>query len=150
MEDTRLSCQLTASRLARHQQVSGGVQVAVVHFRLDAQDVAHQRVDVDRLEGAHLQVLLEGWAHGPEEGLHVHLLVVEAVLALVDLNREILQGHAEKGRLLLSDLLKSLIHFTHLGFALPAQQRELLAKSKSCFYRVKACFLCYPPMKVAK
>lgn len=74
----------------------GVVQVAVVGLRLDAQDVAHQGVDVDRLEGSHLQVLVEGGAHGPEEGLHVHLLVVEAVLAPVELHWEILQG--QEGR----------------------------------------------------
>ena len=69
--------------------------MAVVDLRLDAQDVAHQGVDVDRLEGPHLQVLVERWTHRPEEGLHVHFLVVKAVLALVELDGEILQGRAE-------------------------------------------------------
>lgn len=73
----------------------GGAQIPVVDLRLDAQDVAHERVDVDRLEGPHLQVLVEGRTHGPEEGLHVHLLVVEAVFTLVDLNWEVLQGDTE-------------------------------------------------------
>lgn len=62
----------------------------VVDLRPDAQDVAHERVDVDRLEGPHLQVLVEGRTHGPEERLHVHVLVVEAVFPLVELNWEIL------------------------------------------------------------
>lgn len=69
--------------------------MAVVHLRLDPQDVAHQGVDVYRLEGPHLQALVEGRTHCPEEGLHVHLLVIIAVLALVELNREVLQGQVE-------------------------------------------------------
>lgn len=73
----------------------GGIQVAVVDLRLDAQDVAHQGVDVHCLEGPHHQVLVEGRSHCPEEGLHVHLLVVKAVLTPVDLNWYILQRHAE-------------------------------------------------------
>lgn len=71
----------------------GGVQVAVVDLRLDAQDVTHQGVDVYSLKRSHLQVLVERWTHCPEERLHVHLLVVKAVLSLVELNWEILQGH---------------------------------------------------------
>ena len=84
---------LTPSSSARNQHVFGGVQVAVVDLRLDAQDVTHQRVDVHRLERSHLQVLAKRRTHCPEERLHVHVLVVEAVLALVELHREILQGH---------------------------------------------------------
>lgn len=86
-------------RGAGNQHVFGGIQVAVVDLRLDAQDVAHQGVDVYRLEGPHLQVLVEDRSHCPEEGLHVHLFVVIAVLAPVDLNREILQRHVEMDNL---------------------------------------------------
>lgn len=82
---------LWSGRLARRQHVSDDVQVAVVDLRLDAQDVTHQGVDVHRLEGPHLQVPVKRRPHRPEEGLHVHLLVVVAVLALVELNRKILQ-----------------------------------------------------------
>lgn len=71
----------------------GGIKVAIVDLRLDAQDVTHQGVDVHRLKGPHLQVLVKCWTHCPEEGLHVHLVVVIAVLTLVELNRKVLQGH---------------------------------------------------------
>lgn len=74
----------------------GGIQVAVVDLRLDAQEVAHQGVDVHCLEGPHHQVLVEGRSHCPEEGLHVHLLVVKAVLTPVDLNWEILQRRGDR------------------------------------------------------
>lgn len=83
---------LTWSPVAGDQHVSGSVQVAVVDLRPDAQDVTHQRIDVDCLKGPHLQVLVESRAHRPEEGLHIHLRVVKAVLALVELYREILRG----------------------------------------------------------
>ena len=69
----------------------GRVQVAVVDLGSDPQDVAHQGVDVHRLEGPHLQVLPEDWTHGPEEGLHVQVVVVEAVLSLVGLHWEELE-----------------------------------------------------------
>lgn len=71
----------------------GGIQVAVVDLRLDAQDMTHQGVDVHCLKGPHLQVLVKCWAHCPEEGLHVHVFVVKAVLTLVELDWKILQGH---------------------------------------------------------
>ena len=69
----------------------GGVQVAVVDLGSDPQDVTHQGVDVHCLEGPHLQVLPEDRTHGPEEGLHVQVVVVKAVLALVGLHWEVLQ-----------------------------------------------------------
>lgn len=75
---------------AGHQHVLDVVQVAVVDLWPDAQDVAHERVDVDRLEGLHHQVPVEGRTHGSEEGLHVHLLVVVAVLTFVELHWKIL------------------------------------------------------------
>lgn len=81
-----------AFRLSRRQHVLSDAQVAVVDLGLDVQNVAHQWIDVDRLEGPHLQILVEGRTHSPEKGLHVHLLVVKAVLSFVELNGEILQG----------------------------------------------------------
>lgn len=72
------------------------VQVSVVDLWSDPQDVTHEGVDVHRLKGSHLQVLVKCWTHCPEESLHVQLLVVEAVLAFVELNREILQGDKDK------------------------------------------------------
>lgn len=84
-----------------HIVTSGGqhlpdvVQVAVVDLRSDAQDVAHEWVDVDRLKGLHHQVPAKGGSHSPEEGLHVHLVVVVAVLALVELHREVLRDQKE-------------------------------------------------------
>lgn len=74
----------------------GDIEVAVVDLWPDAQDVTHQGVDVHRLEGPHLQVLPEGRTHGPEEGLHVHNLVVEAVLPPVELHRQVLQGRRDQ------------------------------------------------------
>lgn len=74
-----------------HQHGLGVDQVAVVDLRRDAQDVAHERVDVDCLEGLHHQVPAERRPNGPEEGLHVHLVVVVAVLALVGLHPEVLR-----------------------------------------------------------
>lgn len=73
-----------------------GVQVSIVDLWLDAQDVTHQGIDVHRLKGAHLQVLVESWTHCPEEGLHVHVDIVEAMLALVELNWEVLQGRMKQ------------------------------------------------------
>lgn len=78
------------TRTAR-QHLLGFVQVSVIDLRPDAQDVAHEWVDVDRLKGRHHQVPAEGGSHGPEEGLHVHLIVVVAVFALVGLHREVLR-----------------------------------------------------------
>lgn len=88
-------CELTTSSVAlcpwaAHQHLLDVVQVAVVDLRRDAQDVAHERVDVDRLEGLHHQVAAEGRTHGSEEGLHVHLLVVVAVLTSVELHWKVL------------------------------------------------------------
>lgn len=73
------------------QHLPSVVQVAVVDLWPDAKDVAHEWVDVDRLKGRHHQVPAEGGSHSPEEGLHVHLVVVVAVLALVGLHREVLR-----------------------------------------------------------
>lgn len=70
----------------------GDVEVAVIDLRLDAQDVTHQGVDVNRLKGLYDQVLVKCWTRCSEENLHVHLLVVKAVLSLVELNWEVLQG----------------------------------------------------------
>ena len=87
---TRRESELTLDLGGQH--VSGVVQVPVVDLRSYPQDVTHQWVDVDGLEGPDLQVLLEGRSHSPEEGLHVHLLVVEAVLSVVELHWEVLEG----------------------------------------------------------
>ncbi len=92
--DSLVCYKLTPSNRAGNQHVFGGVQVTVIDLRLDAQDVTHQGVDVHCLKGPHLQVLVKCWTHCPEEGLHVQLLVVKAVLTLVELNWKILQGHA--------------------------------------------------------
>lgn len=86
-------CKLTLRSIAGNQHVSGGVQVAIVDLRLDAQDVTHQGVDVDRLKRPHLQVPVKSWTHSPEERLHVHVFVVVAVLPLVELNWKVLQAH---------------------------------------------------------
>ena len=70
--------------------MSGGVQVAIVDLWTDPQDVTHKGVDVHRLEGPHLQVLPEDRTHGPEEGLHIQVVVVKAVFALVGLHWDVL------------------------------------------------------------
>lgn len=41
---------------------------------------------MDTLEGFHLQACLEAGTHGPEDGLHVHVLVVEAMFTIVELD----------------------------------------------------------------
>lgn len=91
--DSLVGYKLTPNSTASNQHVFGGIEVAVVDLRLDGQDVTHQGVDVHRLKGLHLQVLVKYWTHCPEEDLHVHLLVVKAMLTLVELNWKILQGH---------------------------------------------------------
>lgn len=75
---------------AGRQHLLDIVQVAVIDLRLDAQNVAHEWVDIDRLKGLHYQVPVEGRTHGSEEGLHVHLLVIVAVLTFVELHWKIL------------------------------------------------------------
>lgn len=67
------------------------VQVAVIDLWLYAKDVTHQRVDVYCLKWSNLQVFVKGRTYCPEERLHVHLLVVEAMLTVVELDGKILQ-----------------------------------------------------------
>lgn len=75
--------------------MSCDVQVSVVGFRCDSQQVAHQWVDVDSFKWLHLQILLEVWPHGPKKRLHVQSLVIIAVLSLIELHWEILQKNKE-------------------------------------------------------
>lgn len=89
--DSLVWYKLTLRSVAGNQHVFGGIQVAVVDLRLDAQDVAHQGIDVHRFKRSHLQVFVKCWTHCPEERLHVHFFIVEAVLSFVELNWEILR-----------------------------------------------------------
>ena len=56
--------------------------------RVDLQQLAHQRVDVDAVERLRQKVLLEAGSKGPEDGFHVHLPVMEAVVAFVHVDDE--------------------------------------------------------------
>lgn len=47
---------------------------------------------MDALKGLHLQACLEAGTHSPEDGLHIHVLVVETMLTLVELDVHSLQG----------------------------------------------------------
>lgn len=69
-----------------------GSQGAVVGLGGDAQQLAEEGVDVDAFEGLDHQPLLEGRSHGAEDGFHVHGLVVETVLAFVELDLVSLKG----------------------------------------------------------
>lgn len=106
---------------AGRQHLLDVVQVAVVGLRRDAQDVAHERVDIDRLKGLHHQVLVEGRTHSSEEGLHVHLLVVVAVLTFVELHGKILRETCR--RCIICCLWPTLCCVPLLG-----QQREALTR----------------------
>lgn len=64
--------------------------------RLDLQQLAHQRVDVDAVERLGQEVLLETGSKRAEDGLHVHVVVVEAVVTFVHVYDEPLQ-RARKG-----------------------------------------------------
>lgn len=77
------------------QQVSGDVQRAVVRFWSDLQQLTHQRVDVDAVERLRHEVLLEARSKSPEDHLHVHLPVMEAVIALVHVDDEPLRKNTE-------------------------------------------------------
>lgn len=68
-------------------------QRSVVWLRFDLQQFAHQRVDVDAVEGLGQEVLLKVGSEGPEDGLHVHLAVMEAVVTFVDVDDESLVGN---------------------------------------------------------
>lgn len=52
--DSLVWYKLTSSSSASNQHVFGGVEMAVIDLRLDAQDVTHQGVDVHCLKGPHL------------------------------------------------------------------------------------------------
>lgn len=60
---------------------------------------------MDTLEGFHLQACLEAGTHGPEDGLHVHVLVVEAMFTIVELDIHSLEGGRKGGRGKASGLL---------------------------------------------
>lgn len=64
----------------------------VVGLRHNAQKLAHELVNMDALKGLHLQACFEAGTHGPEDGLHVHVLVVEAVFTFVELDTHSLEG----------------------------------------------------------
>lgn len=66
--------------------VLGHAQGPVVRRRLDLQQFTHQGVDVDAVKRLGQEVPLEVGSEGPEDGLHVHLPVVEAVIAFVDVD----------------------------------------------------------------
>lgn len=80
---------------AVQQQVLGHRQWSVVRRRFDLEQFTHQRVDVDAVERLRQKVLLEVWSEGPEDGLHVHLSVMEAVVAFVDVDDESLVGNKQ-------------------------------------------------------
>lgn len=52
--DSLVWYKLTLRIIASNQHVFGGIQVAIVDLRLDAQDVTHQGVDVHSLKRPHL------------------------------------------------------------------------------------------------
>lgn len=85
---TTLTC--AVQQLLRHTQRS------VVRRRLDLQQFAHQRVNVHAVERLGHKVLLEVGSEGPEDGLHVHLSVMVAVIASVDVDDESLVGTKKK------------------------------------------------------
>lgn len=70
------------------QHLLGHGQRSVVRRRFDLQQFAHQRVDVDAVERLRQEVPLEVGSKGPEDCFHVHLSVMEAVIAFVDVDDE--------------------------------------------------------------
>lgn len=45
--------------------------------------MAHQRVQVNEIKGTDCQVFLEVGPHCPEQGFHIHHLIIEAMLSFV-------------------------------------------------------------------
>lgn len=80
------SCRFRLTAVQQH--VLGCCQCPVVCSWLDLQQFAHQRVDVDAVERLRQEVTLEVWSKSPENGLHVHLSIMEAVIAFVDVDEE--------------------------------------------------------------
>lgn len=78
------------------QHVSDVLQGSVVGLRSDVEQPAHERIDMDAVEGLGQEVLLEIGSEGPEDHLHVHLTVVEAVVAFINVHDESLVGPKEK------------------------------------------------------
>lgn len=73
------------------QKALGHAQRSVVRCRLDLQQFAHQRVNVDTVKWLRQEVLFKVWSKGPEDGLHVHLSVVVAVIPFVDVDNKSLE-----------------------------------------------------------
>lgn len=71
---------------AGHQKVLGHTQRPVVWRRFDLQQFAHQRVNVDAVKRLRQEILFKVGSKGPEEGLHVHLGVMVAVIPFVDVD----------------------------------------------------------------
>lgn len=81
-------CERRLGRGGGEQHVLGHAQGPVVRRWLDLQQFAHQRVDVDAVERLGQVAPLEARAEGPEDGLHVHLGVMEAVVTFIHVDDE--------------------------------------------------------------
>lgn len=88
---------LTRLLTTGQQHVLRHGQRTVVWRRLDLQQFAHQGVDVDAVERLRQEVPLETGSERAEDGLHVHVVVVEAVVTFVDVDDESLQRVREGG-----------------------------------------------------
>lgn len=71
-------------------------QGTVVWCCFNFQQSAHQRINVDAVKGLRCEVLFEVRPKSPENGLHVHLLIAEAMITFVDVDDESLMGQMQE------------------------------------------------------
>lgn len=58
--------------------------------------MAHQWIHVNQVKGIYHHVFLEVWPHHPEDGFHVHALIIKAMFSFVEIHREQLYEHRIK------------------------------------------------------
>lgn len=78
---------VSSSVCLQDQHAFGFFQVSVVELWVYPKEVAHQWVNVHHVKGIHSEVLLEIRPHSSEEGLHVHDLIIKAVVSFVVVQR---------------------------------------------------------------
>lgn len=65
----------------------GIVQMAIVDLWVYSQEVAHQQVPIHHVKRIYHQILLEIRSHRPEEGPHIHELIIKAVISFAVVHR---------------------------------------------------------------
>lgn len=105
-------------------------------LRFNLQQFAHQRVDVDAVKWLRQVVLLKVGSKGPEDGLHVHIFVIEAMVSSVDIDDESLVGNKN-----VKTLILVICYFlTIYNFTLPSSETVQVSPKSEVEFRICSVF----------